>query len=238
MLLYYVRHGDPQYVPDELTPLGKLQAASVAKRLATHGIDHVYASTSGRAIETSQPLCDLLKLKPTLLDWCNEDKVMVNLAGRTKQGYIEWIFRIPEIREKFCTNEVRALGREWYTHPFFSDKPYGEGICKVQADVDAFLESLGYRHDLENNIYEAVNPNDQRIALFAHEGAGAAILSCILDVPYPIFTSHFDMTHTAVTVIEFAENYGVLTPRVLTYGNDSHLFRDGLPTKFQNKFYI
>ena len=43
-------------------------------------------------------------------------------------------------------------------------------------------------------------------------GAGAAILSCILDVPYPIFTSHFDMTHTAVTVIEFAENYGVLTP--------------------------
>lgn len=238
MLLYYIRHGDPQYVPDELTPLGKLQAASVAKRLATHGIDQVFASTSGRAIETSQPLCDLLKLKPTLLDWCNEDRVMVNLTGRTKQGYIEWIFRIPEVRAMFCTNEVRSLGREWYTHPYFADTPYGQGIQKVQADVDAFLESLGYRHDLENNVYEAVNPNDQRVALFAHEGAGAAILSCILDVPYPIFTSHFDMTHTAVTVIEFAENYGVLTPRVLTYGNDSHLFRDGLPTKFQNKFYI
>lgn len=238
MLLYYVRHGDPHYVPDQLTELGKRQAESVAKRLALHGIDQVFASTSGRAIETAQPLCDYLKLKPVLLDWCNEDKVMVNLADRTKQGFPEWIFRIPEIREMFCSNEVRALGRQWYTHPYFAGKPYGEGICKVQQDVDAFIESLGYRHDLEKNIYYADRPNDQRVALFAHEGAGEAILSAILDVPYPIFTTHFDMNHTGVTIIEFAENYGVLTPRVLSYSNDSHFYRDGLPTRFQNKFYI
>ena len=52
------------------------------------------------------------------------------------------------------------------------------------------------------------------------------------------FTTHFDMTHTGVTVIEFAENYGVLTPRVLSYDNDSHIYREGLPTRFQNKFYF
>jgi broad specificity phosphatase PhoE len=138
----------------------------------------------------------------------------------------------------FCSDEVRKLGRQWYTHPFFDGTNYGEGIQKVQADVDAFLEHLGYRHDLENNVYEAVAPNEQRVALFAHEGVGAAVLSCILDIPYPIFTTHFDMTHTGVTVIEFAENYGVLTPRVLSYDNDSHIYREGLPTRFQNKFYF
>ena len=238
MLLYYVRHGDPSYMPDELTYLGKQQAAAVAKRLASHGIDQVFTSTSGRAIETGQPLCDLLKLKPTLLDWCNEDKVLRDLSGLTEQGYLEWVFRVPKIRKLFCTNEIRALGREWYTHPAFEGTTYAEGIQKVQREVDAFLENLGYRHDLENNVYEAIQPNDRRIALFAHEGSGAAILSCILDVPYPMFTTHFDMTHTGVTVIEFAENYGVMTPRVLSYDNDSHIYREGLPTRFQNKFYF
>ena len=30
MILYYVRHGDPTYNPDELTPLGHRQAEAVA----------------------------------------------------------------------------------------------------------------------------------------------------------------------------------------------------------------
>ena len=41
MLLFYVRHGDPIYDPDMLTPLGKRQAESVAKRLAMYGIDEI-----------------------------------------------------------------------------------------------------------------------------------------------------------------------------------------------------
>ena len=45
MLLFYVRHGDPIYEPDQLTPLGHRQAESVARRLALFGVDEVYAST-------------------------------------------------------------------------------------------------------------------------------------------------------------------------------------------------
>ena len=39
MLLFYIRHGDPIYHPDNLTPLGLRQAESVAKRLALFGIE-------------------------------------------------------------------------------------------------------------------------------------------------------------------------------------------------------
>ena len=42
MLLYYIRHGDPIYNPDQLTPLGKRQAEAIGKRLAIHGIDKIY----------------------------------------------------------------------------------------------------------------------------------------------------------------------------------------------------
>ena len=41
MLLFYIRHGDPIYNPDSLTPLGHRQAESVAKRLSMFGIDEM-----------------------------------------------------------------------------------------------------------------------------------------------------------------------------------------------------
>ena len=46
MILYYVRHGDPIYNPNQLTPLGERQAEAVAKRLAVYGIDRIYSSPS------------------------------------------------------------------------------------------------------------------------------------------------------------------------------------------------
>ena len=49
MLLYFIRHGDPIYVPDSLTPLGHRQAEAVGRRLALHGLDAVYSSPSNRA---------------------------------------------------------------------------------------------------------------------------------------------------------------------------------------------
>ena len=66
MIIYYVRHGDPIYNPDQLTPLGEKQAESVAKRLARYPIDQIYSSTSNRAMQTAQPLCQLLgkEMKP------------------------------------------------------------------------------------------------------------------------------------------------------------------------------
>ena len=57
MLIYYIRHGDPVYDPDQLTPLGEQQAAAVANRLALFGVDEIYSSTSNRAIQTAKPLC-------------------------------------------------------------------------------------------------------------------------------------------------------------------------------------
>lgn len=34
MLFFYIRHGDPIYNPDSLTPLGRRQAEALGKRLA------------------------------------------------------------------------------------------------------------------------------------------------------------------------------------------------------------
>ena len=41
MLLFIVRHGDPIYNPDSLTPKGHLQAQALAKRFAVNGLDEI-----------------------------------------------------------------------------------------------------------------------------------------------------------------------------------------------------
>lgn len=232
MILYYVRHGDPIYEPDQLTELGKIQAAAVAKRLALRGIDRIYASTSTRARQTAQPLCDLLKKEPVLLDWCNEGYAWNELTLINDQGQKRWCTEDHKTRLLFAREDVRQLGRRWYTHPAFSGGNYEAGMTRIQRETDAFLGSFGFRHDLENNCYRAEQPWEGSVALFGHGGTGAAILSCMLDIPYPMLAPKFNMSHTGVTVIAFRAEQGTAIPEVLTFSNDSHLYREGLPTQF------
>ena len=237
MILYYVRHGDPIYHPNQLTPLGHRQAEAAAKRLAVHGIDRIFTSPSNRARQTAQPLCELTKLEPTVVDWADEDILYRELSVPDEDGVLRWCFRHSTVRLDLNRADVRDLGRNWHTHPAFENTTFGEGIGRMQREVDAFLLQLGYRHDLEKNCYFAEKDNDQRIALYAHEGVGAAFLSCLLDIPFPMFATRFDMTHTGVSAIWFCEKDGVVLPQLMTYSNDSHLYREGLPTKHQNWIY-
>ena len=77
-------------------------------------------------------------------------------------------------------------------------------------------------------------PNEDRVALFAHQGVGLIFLAALLDIPYPQMCTHFDISHTGMTVINF-EGDGIVIPRVLQLSNDSHLFAAGLPTKYHNE---
>lgn len=238
MLLYYIRHGDPIYDPDSLTPLGQEQAKAVAKRLALHGVDRIFTSSSNRAIQTAQPLCDLLKKESVPMDWCTEEKAHKALAVRTEDGSRKWALLHTPTKLLLNSNAIRQLGDQWYDHPDLADMGMKEGVTQIWQSTDKWLEELGYRRDEENNCYMAVKPNEERVALFAHWGAGGAIMSHILGIPWPQFALHFTMSHTAITVIEFREQDGVVIPKALTYANDSHIYREGLPTKFANRIYI
>ena len=240
MLFYYIRHGDPIYDPDSLTPLGERQAESVAKRLALHGVDEIYASTSNRAILTARPTAEMLKKEIRELDFANESHAWRSFTIDAKNPDRKtFLFHSREAKEAFRTPECRALGDAWYEHPEFSaDRDrYEEGVERVRRESDAFFESLGYKH-LGLGKYEVINHTEKRVALFAHQGFGMIFLPTILGIPYSEFATRFDTTHTGVTVIEFANEDGFSYPKMLTLSNDSHLYRDGLPTKYINGKYI
>ena len=237
MLLFYVRHGDPIYDPDSLTPLGERQAEAVGKLLRSLRIDEVYASTSERAKLTAKPLCEIAKKELTLLDFANEGYAWRDLTcfSKARNGNT-WLFFAPEMKEVFHTPEMMALGQKWHEHPALKtdelkEKDYGAGIARIQTGTDEFLESLGYKR-VSDGKYEVVSHSDKRVAFFAHQGFGLAFLSCVVGIPYPMFCSHFDICTSGVTVIEFNDDGGYSYPRILTLSSSAHLYREGLPTRY------
>ncbi len=239
MIFYYVRHGDPIYDPDSLTELGHKQAAALAKRFSLYGLDEIYCSTSNRAKLTAEPTCKALGKGKTLLDWTNEGHTFEGMSVRLEDGSRTWNFFLKDYLAKYNSPEVRALGDEWYTHPYFKDTNFAAEMQRIHRKTDAFMLSLGYRHDRKNHSYEVLANNDKKVALFAHAGFGLSFLSSLLDIPYPSYCSHFDIEHSGVTVIALDSKAGEITyPKVLQHSNDSHLYKEDLMTGYNNTIFV
>lgn len=235
MLFFYIRHGDPIYNPDSLTPLGHRQAEAVGRMLSQYRINEIYASTSERAKLTAAPLAEITKKEIKLLDFAYEGYAWNELTCYSEGlGRHAWLFHSPEVKELFHTDELVALGHRWYEHPaFLSDafagKDYKAGIERIQKGSDEFFESLGYKR-VADGRYEVVSENKGRVALFAHQGFGLAFLSCVLGIPYPMFSTHFDIFTSGVTVIDFSNVNGYAYPKVIEHSSSAHLYKQSLPT--------
>ncbi len=238
MLLYYLRHGDPIYNPNSLTPLGKRQAEALGRRLAQHGLNRIYVSSSERAKETARPVCELLHMEYTVLDWTNEDHVWEEFAVENEDGSLDFPAGVEKCEHLMATHEMQKLGRDWGQHPAFKGTKLETAPFRVARLADEFLASLGYEHDWERGGYNCMRVNRERVALFAHYGFGMAFLSSVMDIPYPVFCTRFDIGHSGMTVIYFPEKEGFVIPRVLQFSNDSHLYREGLPTFHNNEILI
>ena len=237
MLFFYIRHGDPIYNPDSLTPFGHRQAEAVGRMLSLYKIDEIYASTSERAKMTAAPLSEILKKDVTLLDFANEGHAWPNLTCYSAVNERNtWLFHSLEAKELFHEPDIMALGHRWYEHPAFAEggfagKDYKAGIDRIQKGSDELFELLGYKR-VSDGKYKVVAENSKRVALFAHQGFGLAFLSCVVGIPYPMFSTHFDICTSGVTVIEFANVGGYAYPRILELSSAGHLYREGLPTRF------
>ena len=244
MFLYYIRHGDPIYDPDCLTELGHKQAQALSKRLALYGLDEIYASTSTRAQMTAEPTATCLNQPIIPCDWAHEGLVFRDFSVEKEDGNRCWVFHRQHYIDLFNTPEVIALGDRWYTHPAFASERFENGAIRIEKAVDEFMLSLGYKHDRARKRYQRVgvtknaNGSDKRIALFAHQGFGLAFLSSLLDIPYPFFCTHFDISYTGVSVIAFADDGEFVYPKLLQHSNDSHLYKEDLMTGYHCAFDI
>lgn len=234
MLLYVIRHAEPIYNPDGLTEKGKLQALALAKRLVVNGLDKIYSSPMNRALKTAQPICEILGKEPEILPWASEADASRDFGFHDPENNGSWCFSFGIDPTRYRTAETLALGDKWYEAFPFNLSNAKEGYERIMRESDAFTEKLGYKR-CENN-YEILKPNDERVAVFCHYGFGTTWLSHLLGIPPVLFWSTFDINHSGVTVIEFANrDNGFTVPRVLAFSDVSHLYGENLPYEFTGR---
>ena len=71
MKIHLIRHADPDYINDTITPLGHQEAALLAEKF-DFILDQLYTSPRGRAQDTCHYLEKKLRMPSTTLDWTAE----------------------------------------------------------------------------------------------------------------------------------------------------------------------
>ena len=227
MRFLFIRHGEPDYINDCLTPTGRLQAKAAAKRLAGEGICEIYASPLGRAQETAGYTAEALGLKITTLDFMRE--ISWGGEGVPNNGHI-WTLADRMLKE----DNFDFFKADWREHPYFKKNIVMQCYEKVVAGIDGFLEGQGYRH--EGRRFLCTQENSKTIALFSHGGSGGAALSHILSLPFPYVLCVFPYTYTSVIAVDFPSEPGAYVhPRVELFNDAAHIKGLGDALKIQQK---
>ena len=224
MLLYIVRHGDPDYATDSLTERGKLQAEAVGKRIAASGIDVIYSSPMGRAKQTAEPACRLLGLPCNIEDWAHE--VEEERFTPYPDGIPKTITNVQNTAYRMNVNIDLSFQRA-YECTGIRETKMKTAVERIEKGGRDFLERLGYREEGEN--YRIIRPNNDKVALFCHSVMARAWISSLLHIPLHLMWAGFRYTHTGLTVLEFRNNEdGLTAPCCLCYSDMSHLYSEGL----------
>lgn len=235
MLLFVIRHGDPVYSPDSLTPLGERQAEALAKRFAIHGLDRIYSSPLNRAKLTAQPTAEVLNLPIEIEEWTSENLAAEDFGVIYPNGKWGWIFDQPT--HKYLEDGDCDLNHQnWEQAKTVKILPDAKERYKRISDAsDEFLERLGYRR-VEPGVYQIIKPSEERVAVFCHQGFSMLWFPVLLGIVPHVFWCSFDINHAGVSVFEF-KNYdtGFTSPRCISLSDNSHLLREGLPYKHQNR---
>lgn len=227
MRLYIIRHADPDYPNNTLTAAGHLEAQALARRLAGHGLDAIYASPLPRAQITARYTADLLKLPVITHDW------LIEVAGWDTEpdpidgGFIP-AWDIPG--ETLRANAAYHAWSTWDTTPPLDLPIYRETVSAFAAEADAFLAAWGYVREGER--YRVERASQAQLAAFCHNGTALLWLSLLLHIPPPLVWSGFWHAPSAVTTILFEQRsaeYAV--PRALSVGDTSHLYEARLPVQ-------
>lgn len=216
MRLIFVRHGHPNYADDCLTDLGHQQADAVAQRLCTEGIDSIFTSSSGRAVETAKHIGAKLGIP------CEECDFMRELNWGSVNGEEIPFYGQPwSITSDMVSRGENVMLSDWMAHPAFQNNLLTDSVQRVIDQFNLWLAGLGYVR--EGNYYRVKEKNLNTIVMVSHGGASSAALSWLFNLPFPFVCKAIQPNFTAISVVTFNGEAGALiSPAVELLNDDRH----------------
>lgn len=214
--LVIVRHGDPDYARDGLTPRGRLEASALSKSLWQLEPTALYSSPLGRARQTASFTAEALGLDVEILDWVAELDSLVDLEGLAAQK-AAW-----DLPGSWVRDDAAAPSR-WSRLPETVHRKVAGELGRVAVGSDELLARYGLVRVPEGY---RVQPEfgAGRIVVFCHGGLGLTWLAHLLDLPVERVWAGFYLAPSSVTRIRFERRTaGLAVPRALRVGDLGHL---------------
>ena len=230
MKLLIVRHADPDYSIDSLTPTGWKEAELLSERLKKLDIKDFYTSPLGRAKDTASLTLNKMQREATTLPWLREFHCSIARPDQPVPK-IPWDWlpadwtKVPEYFDKdaWCTTDIMKNGEV--------DKEYHW----VTSELDKLLASHGYVR--ENHYYRAEKANNDTIVFFCHFGLECVLLSHLLNVSPMILWHGMCAAPSSVTTLVTEERReGIAYFRMSAFGDISHLYAAGEGPSFAARF--
>lgn len=229
MKILIIRHGDPDYSIDSLTPQGHIEAKLLAEKMKGMDIKAFYVSPLGRARKTAEYTLNEMGRTAEVCDWLREFSPKVDKPNIAQDVAWDW-------RPKDWTpvDDFYDLSK-WSHVSAMEQAGVPEAYKYVTTEFDKLLAKHGYERD--GRYYRAVNANEDTIVLFCHFGLECVLLSHLLGISPMLLWHGFCAAPTSVTTLVTEERErGVAYFRTLQFGDVSHLYMGGEEPSFAARF--
>ncbi len=250
MRLLFFRHGDPDYVADNLTEKGKIEAILLARQIKSFGIDEAYVSPLGRARATADYSLKELGMTATTLEWLQEFPALFdpNAADEETRNAYRNELKKNEVLGTYDKRIVWDMMPSYYaSHPeLFDTKGWRKSKIAASSNAvevydhitgsfDEFLKQQGYERN--GNIYSVTEGNEKTLAFFCHFGVTCVLLSRLWNVSPFVPLQFLAMAPTSFTeVVTEEREKGVAIFRTLRIGDITHLTMGKEKPSFSARF--
>ena len=231
MRLMIIRHGDPDYDEESLTPTGWREAEALSERMKELPVTKFYGSPLGRAKDTASLTLQKMGREAEVCTWLREFCPPYIKYPSTGEKHICWDW----LPEDWMTIPEFFDHDHWMDHPAMQESSVGRIWQETVDQFDLLLASHGYRR--EGKYYRAENRNRDLIVFFCHFGLECVLLSHLLNVSPMVLWHGTAAAPTSVTTLYTEERReGIASFRMQSYGDVSHLLKAGMEPSFAARF--
>ena len=222
MKLLIIRHGDPDYSIDSLTEKGWREAEYLSERLSKLTVKDFYVSPMGRAKDTAAPTIKKMGRTAVECQWMREFSPTINRPDCQEKRRIAWDW----LPQDWTADERYYRYDGWQDTEIMREGHVGEEYRWVTENFDRLLADHGYRR--EGKLYRGEKTNNDTLVFFCHFGLKCVLLSHLLGISPMVLWHGFCAAPSSVTTVVTEERReGIVSFRVTSFGDTSHLYIHG-----------
>ena len=217
MRILLIRHAEPDYTVDSLTPRGWKEAELLSRRLMNYEIRDFYVSPLGRARDTEKVTLEKMGRTAEVLPWLPE------FRGRcphpeTGKPRLPW-----DLPPRLWSAFPDAHDPEkWADAPLFAKGDVRQVWEETKQGVEELLARYSFRKD--GPVWRCAENLRETVALFCHFGISMAILGVLTDCsPLVLWHRTLCLPSSVTEVVTEERVRGEVSFRVTKLGDISHL---------------